>query len=67
MGSLTSDAAIERYKALNMNIEDLKSLFLKINNLALENKPKDMFINTHILEEIIIQYTFQVVLIIKYQ
>ena len=47
-GSLISDAAIERYKALNMNIEDIKSLFLKINNLALENKPKDMVINTHI-------------------
>jgi len=31
-----------------MNIEDIKSLFLKINNLALENKPKDMVINTHI-------------------
>ena len=31
-----------------MNVEEIKSLFLKINNLALENKPKDMVINTHI-------------------
>ena len=47
-GALTSDAAKERYKVLNMNLEEIKSLFLKINNLALENKPNDMVINTHI-------------------
>jgi methionine synthase II (cobalamin-independent) len=48
-GGLALDAnAKERYKALNMNVEEIKSLFLKLNNLALENKPKDMVINTHI-------------------
>lgn len=47
-GALTGDAAKIRYKALNMSLDEIKSLFLKLNNLALENKPKDMVINTHI-------------------
>ena len=47
-GALTSDAAKERYQVLNMNLEEIKALFLKLNNLALENKPKDMVLTTHI-------------------
>ena len=47
-GALTSDAAKNRYKDLNMSLDEIKSLFIKINNLALEAKPKDMVINTHI-------------------
>ena len=47
-GALTTDVSQTRYKDLNMNVDEIKSLFLKLNNLAIENKPKDMFINTHI-------------------
>ena len=31
-----------------MSLDEIKSLFVEINNLVLENKPKDMFITTHI-------------------
>ena len=31
-----------------MSLDEIKSLFVKINNLVLDNKPKDMVINTHI-------------------
>ena len=31
-----------------MSADEIKSLFIKINNLVLDNKPKDMIINTHI-------------------
>ena len=49
MGALTNDtAASERYKVLNMSVDEIKSLFIKLNNLVLDNKPKDMVINTHI-------------------
>jgi methionine synthase II (cobalamin-independent) len=47
-GALASDQAQERFKALNMSLDEIKSLFVKINNLVLDNKPKDMVINTHI-------------------
>ena len=47
-GILTVDVAKERYKVLNMSLDEIKSLFVKINNLVLDNKPKDMFITTHI-------------------
>ena len=47
-GILTIDVAKERYKVLNMSLDEIKSLFVKINNLVLDNKPKDMIINTHI-------------------
>ena len=47
-GALASDQAQERFKALNMSLDEIKSLFVKINNLVLDNKPKDMVITTHI-------------------
>ena len=31
-----------------MSVDELKSLFIKLNNLVLDNKPKDMVITTHI-------------------
>jgi len=47
-GAIVGDAAKLRYKALNISIDDVKSQLLKVNNLALENKPEDMVITTHI-------------------
>ena len=48
-GALTNeDNAKERYKVLNMSVEEIKNLFIKLNNLVLDNKPKDMVITTHI-------------------
>ena len=47
-GALAGDSGKERYKALKMSVDEIKSLFLNLNNLALEKKPKDMVITTHI-------------------
>jgi len=47
-GAMVGDAAKLRYQALNIDLEEVKSQLLKVNNLALENKPKDMIINSHI-------------------
>ena len=48
-GALTNDDnAKERYKVLNMSLDEIKILFIKLNNLVLDNKPKDMVITTHI-------------------
>ena len=46
--ALTSDASKDRYQVLNMNLDEIKALFLILNNLALENKSKDTVINKHI-------------------
>ena len=47
-GAVVGDAAKLRYKSLNIDLEEVKSQLLKVNNLALENKPKDMIITSHI-------------------
>ena len=47
-GAVVGDAAKLRYKSLNIDLEEVKSQLLKVNNLALENKPKDMVITSHI-------------------
>ena len=36
------------YKDLNMTVDEIKSMFVKLNNLVLDNRPKDMVITTHI-------------------
>ena len=47
-GAIVGDAAKQRYKALGIDIEEVKKQLLTVNNLALENKPEDMIINSHI-------------------
>jgi methionine synthase II (cobalamin-independent) len=47
-GALSGDSGKERYKSLKMSVDEIKSLFLNLNNLVLEKKPKDMVITTHI-------------------
>lgn len=47
-GAVVGDAAKLRYSALGLNLEDVKTELLKVNNLALEAKPADMVINSHI-------------------
>ncbi|MBQ2601526.1 MAG: 5-methyltetrahydropteroyltriglutamate--homocysteine S-methyltransferase [Treponema sp.] len=47
-GALVGDAAKQRYQSLGLDLEEVKESLLKVNNLALEGKPEDMKINTHI-------------------
>ncbi|SEV88901.1 Methionine synthase II (cobalamin-independent) [Ruminococcaceae bacterium KH2T8] len=47
-GALVGDAAKQRYASLGIDLEDVKEQLLKVNNLALEGKPEDMVINSHI-------------------
>ncbi len=47
-GAIVGDAAKQRYKALGIDIEEVKAQLLAVNNLALEGKPADMVITSHI-------------------
>lgn len=47
-GAVVGDAAKLRYSALGLNLDDVKTELLKVYNLALEAKPADMVINSHI-------------------
>ena len=47
-GAIVGDAAKQRYKALGINLEDVKEQLLTVNNLALEGRPDDMVITSHI-------------------
>jgi methionine synthase II (cobalamin-independent) len=47
-GAVVGDAAKQRYKALGLDLESVKQQLLKVNNLALDGKPADMVINSHI-------------------
>ena len=38
----------QRYKALGIDLEDVKKQLLTVNNLALEGRPEDMVISSHI-------------------
>lgn len=42
------DAAKQRYESLGIDLEEVKAELLAVNNLALENKPEDMVITSHI-------------------
>lgn len=37
-----------RYKATGKDLDEIKAMLLKVNNLALENRPDDMVIASHI-------------------
>lgn len=47
-GAIVGDAAEQRYKLLGLNLKEVKENLLKVNNLAIEGKPSDLTINTHI-------------------
>lgn len=47
-GAIVGDAAKQRYESLGIDIEEVKEQLLAVNNLALENKPADMVITSHI-------------------
>lgn len=47
-GAIVGDAAAQRYKSLGLELKEVKEQLLKVNNLALEGKPADLEINTHI-------------------
>ncbi|SFT37333.1 Methionine synthase II (cobalamin-independent) [Selenomonas sp. GACV-9] len=47
-GAVVGDAAKQRYEALGLDFEVVKGKLLTVNNLALEGKPADMVINSHI-------------------
>jgi len=46
-GAIVGDAAAQRYKLLG-SLKEVKEQLLKVNNLAIEGKPADLKINTHI-------------------
>ena len=47
-GAIVGDAAKQRYQSLGLDIEEVKAQLLKVNNLALEGRPEDMVITSHI-------------------
>lgn len=47
-GAVVGEAAKQRYESLGVDIEEVKEKLLAVNNLALENKPDDMIITSHI-------------------
>ncbi len=47
-GAIVGDAAKQRYELLGIDLEEVKSQLLEVNNLALEGKPADMVITSHI-------------------
>ncbi len=47
-GAIVGDAAKQRYQALGIDLDEVKKQLLSVNNLALENRPADMVINSHI-------------------
>ena len=47
-GAIVGDAAKQRYKSLGQDLDEVKGQLLEVNNLALEGKPEDMVITSHI-------------------
>lgn len=47
-GALVGDAAKQRYQALGIDLDEVKQQLLEVNNLALEGRPEDMVITSHI-------------------
>ncbi len=47
-GAIVGDAAKQRYKSLGQDLEEVKAQLLEVNNLAVEGKPEDMVITSHI-------------------
>ena len=47
-GAIVGDAAKQRYERLGLDLNKVKAQLLEVNNLALEGKPEDMVITSHI-------------------
>ncbi len=47
-GAIVGEAAKQRYQALGIDLEEVKQQLLAVNNLALEGRPADMTITSHI-------------------
>lgn len=47
-GAVVGDAASQRYQNLNRNLDFVKDQLLRVNNLALEGRPADLVVATHI-------------------
>lgn len=47
-GAIVGEAAKQRYKSLGIDLEEVKAQLLEVNNLALEEKPEDMVITSHV-------------------
>lgn len=47
-GAIVGDAAKQRYERLELDLNKVKAQLLEVNNLALEGKPEDMVITSHI-------------------
>ena len=47
-GAIVGNAAKQRYQSLGIDLEDVKAQLLAVNNLALEGRPDDMVITSHI-------------------
>lgn len=47
-GAVVGDAAAQRYQNLNCNLDFVKDQLLRVNNLALEGRPADLVVATHI-------------------
>ena len=47
-GAVVGEAAQQRYQALSPDLNEVKDKLLKVNNLALEGRPSDLFVATHI-------------------
>jgi methionine synthase II (cobalamin-independent) len=47
-GAVVGEAASQRYARLSPNLDEVKDLLLKVNNLALEDRPADLLVASHI-------------------
>ena len=47
-GAVAGDAAEHRYKAVGLALDTIKEQLLTVNNKALEERPKDLTVTTHI-------------------
>ena len=47
-GAIVGDAAKQRYQSLGISLDEVKAQLLEVNNRALEGKPEDMVITSHI-------------------
>ena len=47
-GAVLGEAAAQRYASLSANLDDVKDMLLQVNNLALEDRPTDLLVASHI-------------------
>lgn len=47
-GAVVGEAAAQRYERLSPNLDDVKEQLLTVNNLALEGRPQDLLVASHI-------------------